>query len=408
VSMSWAQPVAWWGLVALAIPIAIHLLARHQSRRLAFPSLRFLHATRVAALRRRRISEWPLLLLRLLTVGIAVSALAGPTLVTQGRRGVWATRVSRSIVTLSAASAPSVEARDRERASAFRSEAFAADNAPRAALRAALAWHAAQPPSTHEIVVVGSLRRGELRQDDIDAIPPHIGVRFVHAPTPASDPPMDVMAVADNGDGTRTHVIRVTADDERTRAVYEEGIRDVAPPLQVRAASEDQPFADAALRTVAADGVVWSLRTPRATTIVFVGAEGGETDGAPPTTAWMRQALERLPGVRGVERDGRLVVFVNRRASQPDTAAIVARVAHAVLDETSVPREPSLEPAASLDRWTRPPTGLPEIFTPGDEGDRRWLWGVALGLLGVEQLWRRKVERDRVREPLARPESRVA
>ncbi|MBA3270032.1 MAG: BatA domain-containing protein, partial [Acidobacteria bacterium] len=55
-SVFWLQPQAWWGVAALAIPIAIHLLARQRSRRLLFPTLRFLRATRLAALRQHVVS----------------------------------------------------------------------------------------------------------------------------------------------------------------------------------------------------------------------------------------------------------------------------------------------------------------------------------------------------------------
>ena len=48
-TVQWLQPAAWWGLAAVAVPILIHLLVRRESRRLLFPSLRFLRTTAVAS-----------------------------------------------------------------------------------------------------------------------------------------------------------------------------------------------------------------------------------------------------------------------------------------------------------------------------------------------------------------------
>ena len=66
--MIWLQPLAWWGLAAVAVPALVHLLTRQRAARTRFPSLRFLTVSRTTALRRRVISDWPLLLVRALIV----------------------------------------------------------------------------------------------------------------------------------------------------------------------------------------------------------------------------------------------------------------------------------------------------------------------------------------------------
>ena len=48
--MIWLQPLAWLGLIGVMLPLVIHLLARQRSRRVPFPSLRFLRVTQMTAL----------------------------------------------------------------------------------------------------------------------------------------------------------------------------------------------------------------------------------------------------------------------------------------------------------------------------------------------------------------------
>jgi hypothetical protein len=76
--MAWLQPWAWLGLGALVVPVLVHLLSRRPARTEAFPSLRFLAATPLRPTRRTRISDWPLLLVRLLVLLAAAAALAQP------------------------------------------------------------------------------------------------------------------------------------------------------------------------------------------------------------------------------------------------------------------------------------------------------------------------------------------
>ena len=77
--MSWLQPWAWLGLGALVVPVLVHLLSKRPARTQAFPSLRFLAQSPLRPTRRTRISDWPLLLVRLAILLAAVAALAQPT-----------------------------------------------------------------------------------------------------------------------------------------------------------------------------------------------------------------------------------------------------------------------------------------------------------------------------------------
>ncbi|TVP44294.1 MAG: hypothetical protein EA350_11990 [Gemmatimonadales bacterium] len=78
--MTWMNPWAWIGLGSLAIPVLVHLLARNRAQVRMVATLRFLEATPPAATSPSRIRDPLLLLLRLLILAVAVSALARPTI----------------------------------------------------------------------------------------------------------------------------------------------------------------------------------------------------------------------------------------------------------------------------------------------------------------------------------------
>lgn len=66
------------GLAALAIPILLHLRHRDKDRPYRFPSLMFLEQLPIRTSQRQRITDWPLLLLRLLALALLVLAFARP------------------------------------------------------------------------------------------------------------------------------------------------------------------------------------------------------------------------------------------------------------------------------------------------------------------------------------------
>ena len=76
--MSFAWPIALWGLLGLGIPVAIHLLQQGHRRRISVGSLRWLKTDQQPKWRRIKLSETPLLILRLLLVSLAVFILAKP------------------------------------------------------------------------------------------------------------------------------------------------------------------------------------------------------------------------------------------------------------------------------------------------------------------------------------------
>ncbi len=77
--MHFLNPLALLGMVATAIPLAIHLLHRGQTRPLPFSNLRFLRALDQTRMRSLRLRQWLVLLLRTFVVALIVLAFSRPS-----------------------------------------------------------------------------------------------------------------------------------------------------------------------------------------------------------------------------------------------------------------------------------------------------------------------------------------
>src|SRR5262245_41651785 len=78
--MAFLAPLFLAGLVALAIPVLIHLIQRERKNVVRFPSLMFVRKIPYSSIRRRRIHNWTLLLLRLAALALIIAAFARPFL----------------------------------------------------------------------------------------------------------------------------------------------------------------------------------------------------------------------------------------------------------------------------------------------------------------------------------------
>ncbi len=78
--MSFLNPLFLFGLAAAAVPILIHLFTRRRPREMAFPSLEFLSEVNRSEIRRLRLRQWLLLLLRTLAVAALALAISRPAL----------------------------------------------------------------------------------------------------------------------------------------------------------------------------------------------------------------------------------------------------------------------------------------------------------------------------------------
>jgi hypothetical protein len=76
--MQFLAPLFFLGLAAVAVPIFVHLIQRERRNVVAFPSLMFIQRIPFQSVERRRIHNWPLLLLRLAAMAAIVLAFARP------------------------------------------------------------------------------------------------------------------------------------------------------------------------------------------------------------------------------------------------------------------------------------------------------------------------------------------
>lgn len=74
--LNWLNPIALWGLAALAIPILIHLWSKNKTKEIPFGSIRFLKESSTLQSKKIQISELPILFLRLLILALVVALMA--------------------------------------------------------------------------------------------------------------------------------------------------------------------------------------------------------------------------------------------------------------------------------------------------------------------------------------------
>ncbi len=76
--MSFLAPLFLVGLAAVAVPILVHLIQRERRNVIEFPSLMFVQRIPYESVERRRIHNWPLLLIRLAALLAIVAAFSRP------------------------------------------------------------------------------------------------------------------------------------------------------------------------------------------------------------------------------------------------------------------------------------------------------------------------------------------
>ncbi len=432
--MIWRNPLAWLGLLTLAIPIAIHLLVRARARTIDFPSLRFVQASRLAAIRRRTISDWLLLAVRVAILACATAALADPLLLTASRRDAWTNRTVRALVVdTSASMSPHRAAADdiatRETRTAANATRIDADRLP-AALDRARAWLADAPPGRREIIVISDFQRDALGPQIVAAVPAHIGLRFIRAGTPPATADVDLPhATRARAPGFAAGPVRatLTADEIRvTRSAPADasaqaiaivdtatGVEVPALNLRVIAREADRPAARAAVEAVLATGA-FVADADRALEVRLPGSSstGSSATAATPADAraldapWMASTVERMmrarethPPFTAASANGALVLSSTAPASSPANAMLI-RAALAARVSTLTPAEADVQtiPDATLRAWTRPAAELPASEWQRVESfDRRWFWLAALIGLALET-WLRRTRRPRPAE----------
>src|SRR5262245_25141602 len=79
-AVSFLNPLFLFGLAAAAIPVIIHLFTRRRPKEVLFPSLEFLTEVNQSEIRRLKLKQWLLLLLRTLAILALALAMSRPAL----------------------------------------------------------------------------------------------------------------------------------------------------------------------------------------------------------------------------------------------------------------------------------------------------------------------------------------
>jgi len=405
----WLAPAALAAAVLLAGPILVHMLLRRNARRVIFPAIQFLQASRAAAVRFRRPSDAGLMILRLAIVAAAVAAAAQPVLIARWRMAQWDARTIRAVIV---DTRPGTAPRDdairlaEEEMRAFKAQRFSGEDLPGALARAA-AWFAQAPPGRREVVVVSDFRKGSLDGQDFGVLPSGVGVRTIRAGTQPAAREVTLPTVSGRG-GAWQPSMRV----ERGGTAVTWTRTSAGPAaswLSTAQAPEEAPAAERALKVAAAFGVAAGDDTRRVH-VRFAGAPADSRTGGALRASWMvdsalalrrsRLLHEANAAVTTRELDGRLVVETTVRAASAEAAAILRAVVLAVRPASMADRaaEVTTVSDAELAAWRK--DVAPVSAPPADpfdgfvsDSDARWLWLAALALLGVETWARRARER---------------
>ena len=419
--MTWLAPWVWAGALLAAVPVLIHLLSRSSARQQRFPTLRFFDDGRIQAVRRSRITDLPLLLLRVLIVLLAVAALAQPRLDSAGRQAALAQRVARIVVVdtsasmqrLTPAGASALE-EARHRAAAYDGATTVIETDDPASTLPGATSLLAQRSGVREVVIISDFQTGTLDSLDVAALDEGTGLQLERIATTgdgADDRPFrtatrEVLATAGDG-GFRWTGRSLPADSAALSAAH---------LLTIRASDGDAVVANA-IRSAALASAQLPPSDRRMTLVMpgYVGRDSIAAAARPVTTAWIADAvmvaaedrtaragstspaLAAWPDADGVvsvaEDDGGMLLLVHADAEALAVAAVLAALVDGAAVRTPL-RERSagiIEDAelARLERAAVPAVAGSDL----DISDGRWLWLAALLLLGVEALVRRRAVR---------------
>jgi hypothetical protein len=442
--MIWLTPAAWFGIAALAAPLAIHLLVHRRSDPFPFPSLQFLQPTRLASIRRHRLKDIPLLVVRAAILAVAVAALAGPLIVTASRRASWNNRVARAIVvdTGGTDGAERTRLARQETASAFRSIIIEAPLAGEG-LRRAAAWLEEAPPARREIVCVSPLAVGSVTAADLSAVSKDVGVRFVRSGTLPPTRTVDVAPVLTWADPrTGTHNPGSVAADLRARprtatlTGSETRVSDAgAPsrltlPLEIVAPDDQRPAIDAAVSAVVAQRTLTPAPNQSARLVLGAAPDSARAiaEAATVRLPWIGDAIARIaqdedvvhtasdvrathpdarlrkepwqtiaagadggPAVVAAQAADRLMVVSAAPAADFLTPVLIRSILNALAAEPDLRAAEIVPiPDAQLRGWERAPADVPAQVRPSNgDDDRRWFWGGVLILIALESWMRR-------------------
>jgi hypothetical protein len=98
--MSFLAPLFFVALAAVAVPIFVHLIQRERKDIVEFPSLMFIRKIPYQSVERRRIHNWPLLLMRIAAMALVIAAFSRPFFATEAATAAITASGDREVVIL--------------------------------------------------------------------------------------------------------------------------------------------------------------------------------------------------------------------------------------------------------------------------------------------------------------------
>jgi hypothetical protein len=440
--MTWMNPTALVGLLAVAVPILVHLFGRRLAKRQRFPSLRLLQLASTTPVTRTQPSDLLLLLVRCAIIAAAALALAQPRwsspdrakrLQTPVRVVIVDTSLSMERLTSDGRSA-AVHARElgRQMLDSTREGMLVETTRPGANVAAAGSW-LEQRSGKRELVVISDFQQGAVSDGDFASLSAGFGITLRKV-TPTS-----VTRI-----GTDSDVV-VTLDGQETDARWQSRDADtIGTSLTILASSDS----DVRRLTDVVSQLAPRVKSTHAIAVVFSDyreasqlaarthplnqpwqgdllvalrndelVRHGTSSATPRSCASAETAPVRSAGghlIAGVAAGDtgsqyELVVFSCADAGSSAGAALLAAVARVATAKPEWPETETLVvPDEQLRRWERPPTAVEPRGTDETSPDGRWLWLLALLLLFVEEAIRRRVPRSTTDVVAAGRRERVA
>jgi hypothetical protein len=388
------NPLALIGLLAVAVPIIIHLLGRHQSRRKRFPTLRFISASRLAPARRRRLSDIPLLLVRCAIVAAAALALSQPWFVIAGRvpDGPAGGGISRAIIVDTSASMrrPMADGRaavDSALAAAGTLQSDGETTVIRSdnlgdTIRGGAAWLSTRP-GQRELAVISDFQSSAFDSLDLGAVPTGMGIDIVMIPAigAVSFPAfagIDVVAAPGQDASvaaawTAAGYPVPTDTTARVKVIYG-GITAAA------SSQPDEAWMGRLLADIQRDPVLQEATA---------SATPASTTTTPPRVIARNRA--GLPVIGAGRQGDDLLLLVSTDPGSLTSVALARSIARLMGGEAAGPELDSTRVSdATLASWRR--DAQPATDTTSQPSDGRWLWAMALMLIGLES-WMRSRRR---------------
>ena len=442
--MSWLNPVAFLGLLALAVPILAHLFGRRVARRQVFPSLRLLREARPTPATRSTPSDVLLLVVRCAVLVSAVIALAQPRFSNAARARAAQVPVRAILVDTSSSmdrlTSDGTSARQRARTLAralldsAREGMIVETGRPGSDIGGASSWLGARS-GLRELVVVSDFQSGAVTDGDFAKVPAGIGTKLVRVAAEGLPGIVNPAAVQVDADATSTRatwtvvsdtglaVTVLVADKDRDGArSSSDAIRAIAPrppgaSRRVAVVFPAHAARDSMIKQATRLDSAWQgdfMLSLRRNTLLKSASEYAsatpacDSAGVPVVHNARGDVVASVTGTSSGSGHDVLVVACVDVATVAGTALLHAAESALAPVPLWQEMEPTVVPDELLQRWERPAV---EQAPRGDDGtstDGRWLWLLAIALLLLEEWLKRRLPSRSVLTPSEVQRERVA